>query len=159
MSLTVKQVHDIAINVLATLPDKVSSALEDVDVIFAPTVEAAKMELRETVKEDFDEDDLPKALKELDEIFADELAATTKGCFLGAPMETEESEDGPDEIVALPEGSIILVAENFRDQEEVQLVVLHEVGHALGYDEDEIARLGLGVMKGTPDAPQSQPSS
>ena len=49
-----------------------------------------------------------------------------------------------DEIVEDPPvGTIYLVASNLTDKDEARNVLLHEIGHALGLDETEVAGLGL----------------
>jgi predicted Zn-dependent protease with MMP-like domain len=42
-----------------------------------------------------------------------------------------------------PEGRILLVASNLRDKQDARDVLLHEMAHALGLDETEVAGLGL----------------
>lgn len=42
-----------------------------------------------------------------------------------------------------PVGTIYLVAANLADKADARTVFLHEIGHALGLDEHEVAGLGL----------------
>lgn len=42
-----------------------------------------------------------------------------------------------------PEGTIYLVAANLTDKADARTVLLHEMAHALGLDETEVAGLGL----------------
>jgi predicted Zn-dependent protease with MMP-like domain len=68
------------------------------------------------------------------------------GLFLGAPHGTELNQDNP-----VPPQIILYInslwdyserdEEVFRD--EVQLTYLHELGHYLGWDEDQVASRGL----------------
>ena len=68
------------------------------------------------------------------------------GLFVGHPHQGELAEDSP-----LPP-QILLFLENLWDyaegdasvyRDEVRLTYLHELGHYLGWDEDEIAQRGL----------------
>lgn len=68
------------------------------------------------------------------------------GLFTGSPHGTELSDDNP-----LPP-QILLYLENLWDfaegdedayRDEVRLTYLHELGHFLGWDEDELAARGL----------------
>jgi predicted Zn-dependent protease with MMP-like domain len=68
------------------------------------------------------------------------------GLFIGAPHGTELAQDNP-----MPPQIILYInslwdysdddEETFRD--EVQLTYLHELGHYLGWDEDQVASRGL----------------
>lgn len=74
------------------------------------------------------------------------IPADCKGVFMGEPMEIEASDETEeDETIYYPDGHIFLVASNIKDQDEAALVLMHEIGHALGLDEDEVKALGLGV--------------
>lgn len=42
-----------------------------------------------------------------------------------------------------PEGTIYLVCDNLQDKADARAVLLHEMAHALGLDETEVAGLGL----------------
>ena len=68
------------------------------------------------------------------------------GLFTGQPHGTEFSSDQPDPP------QILLYLENLRDlaggdpevfREETRLTYLHELGHYLGWDEEELAARGL----------------
>jgi predicted Zn-dependent protease with MMP-like domain len=60
-----------------------------------------------------------------------------RAVFLGAPIGDDEEEE------ELPDGVIVLNASKLRDVQDVLDTLLHEYGHALGLDEDEVAALGL----------------
>lgn len=63
-----------------------------------------------------------------------------RALYLGEHLDTVDDE--AEEVDPL-EGVMLLNASMLRTQEDVLFTVLHELGHALGYDEDEIAALGL----------------
>ncbi len=46
-------------------------------------------------------------------------------------------------VMEPPEGRIFLVADNLQDKDDARTVLLHEMAHALGLDETEVAGLGL----------------
>lgn len=64
-----------------------------------------------------------------------------RAVFLGTPV--DPGADLDDEDTAGPTGVIVLNAAMLRDEDDVLDTLLHEIGHALGYDEDEIAALEL----------------
>ena len=75
---------------------------------------------------------------------ADGILADTLGLFVGAEFVEED-------VVAMPP-QIILFLENIRDmtegdekmfREEVRITLLHEFGHYLGLDEDDLSERGL----------------
>ena len=72
-----------------------------------------------------------------------------RAVFMGIPLQTRADEYDPDaadsdaEPPARVRGAIVLNASLLRDQEDVMYTLLHEIGHALGYSEDEVAALGL----------------
>jgi predicted Zn-dependent protease with MMP-like domain len=59
-----------------------------------------------------------------------------RGMFLGDPID-------PDDEESQASGVIVLNAAKLLTAEDVSLTLLHEVGHALGFDEYEVALLGL----------------
>ncbi len=68
--------------------------------------------------------------------------ADARGCFEGtqATPDLDMEEDGDEEPAV---GTIYLFASNLPTTDLVHLTFAHEVGHALGLDEDEVAELGL----------------
>lgn len=78
------------------------------------------------------------------ELLADGLESDLLGLFVGPARDEAGGADVPPQI--------LLFLENLWDyaegdtgvfQDEVRLTYLHELGHYLGWDEDEIARRGL----------------
>lgn len=116
------------------MPREIGKQLEDVEIIVAPTPEIGTQELNEIIETDDG--------KELEPLPAD-----CKGAFIGEQMEVEEDADGEGEFetASLPNGAIVLIAGNIANTEEAALVLLHEIGHALGMDEEGVKALGLGV--------------
>lgn len=80
------------------------------------------------------------------ELQADGLEPDLLGLFCGSPVGTELSEDSPEPP------RILLFTGNLWDyagedleayREEVRITFLHELGHYLGWDEDQVADRGL----------------
>lgn len=63
-----------------------------------------------------------------------------RGMYIGTPLETTDDEA---ENVDRPTGVIVLNAAMLRDEQDVLDTLLHEIAHSLGFDEDEVAALGL----------------
>ena len=80
-----------------------------------------------------------------DALVADGVEADTLGLFSGDPHGEEDSMNPlPPQIFLFLENILDYCEgdlESFRD--EVKLTYLHELGHYLGWDEDEVARRGL----------------
>lgn len=118
------------------LPAQVQGALEDVEVIIADSPAIARVALNEALKEkNFDTDEFDK----------EPIPDDCKGLFVGVPTEVEESDESEEEeVVFYPEGFIVLCLSNLESVDEASVVLMHEIGHALGMDEDEVKNLGLG---------------
>jgi predicted Zn-dependent protease with MMP-like domain len=117
------------------LPAEVLEGLQDIELIISDDVAKVCKLLTKELGEEFD----PK-----------ELTADLKGVFVGTPMEVEETDNNDnseEEVVYFPEGFIVLLSPNVETPEEGALVLMHEIGHALGMDEEEVKNLGLGVAK------------
>jgi predicted Zn-dependent protease with MMP-like domain len=138
--MQVEELEASAQKFMMGLPDQVIDALEDVELMVAASPELARAVLLKEYEDEFD---------------ASELPDDCKGVFVGAPTEIEAGEttdSEEEEIVYYPEGFIVLIANNIPDEQEGLLVLMHEIGHALGMDEDEVKNLGLGVAP--PEAPK-----
>lgn len=72
----------------------------------------------------------------------------TKGVFLGEPVQFEDTDEEQEQeemqIAAGAKGTVALISENLT-HEEVPVVLLHELGHALDMDEADVEQLGLAV--------------
>ena len=111
---------------VAGMPAELREKLDEVEILVYDTIEHANLGLREE--------------------FEDPIAAMppdAKGVFIGEPLEIEEGSD--DEEAIFPDGVIALVAGNVASPEEGIFVFCHEIGHALGLDEDGVKALGLAV--------------
>lgn len=124
---------------MSELPKPLRVTLESVEVLICKDIKQATEELRQ----DFEE--------------FDPLPADCKGVYVGDPLETEDEDDGS-EVQTLPDGVIILVADNIIDEKEAAIVLMHEIGHALDMTEEEVGALGLGVEP-TSAKPSDQPTS
>lgn len=131
----------------AGLPKEIGQQLSGVEILVCETPEHAT----QTLNEILDTDDGEPA--------TEALPADTKGIFIGEPMEVED-EDGEGEhvIEELADGAIAIVASNLKDADEIVLVLLHEIGHALGLDEEGVKALGLGVSSTSSEAPNDVPA-
>lgn len=126
------------------LPDTVAADLEDVEVMVCANRERAVARLNEVVQGD------PLEL--------DEIPANAKGIFIGSPATREPSDESEEEeVIELASGFVVLLVDQIDDVDACKLVLLHEFGHALGLDEEEIADMGLGVGEGDKNDNQAQP--
>ncbi|MCB9896363.1 MAG: metallopeptidase family protein [Planctomycetes bacterium] len=117
------QVFDAVLHdVIASLPEPFAELLERVPVIVDPR---PSRELRRSVED------------------ADDLL----GLYLGPSIAEWDRSEGP------PETSVIFLFQEHleracatRDElfEQIRITLLHELGHALGFDEDGLDRIGLG---------------
>lgn len=129
--MDITKLEEVAQGFMRGLPGPVIEALSDVELIVAEDVAKATAFLRDELGDEFKPEDMP---------------ADCKGVFVGAPTEIEESDDSEEEeIVYYPEGFVVLCASNIETENEGLVVLMHEVGHALGMDEEEVTKLGLGV--------------
>jgi len=70
------------------------------------------------------------------------VRSDAKGLFFGV-----QQQGGPEDpcAVDLAHGAIQLYAGNLTDAAEAQVAVMHEIGHALGESEWDVAALGLSA--------------
>lgn len=140
---------------MAELPEQVANALSDVDMVLAASPADATKTLLAEARDDAKEKGETLSRDEIAELTIREDA---KGCFIGDPRElTSDADPGEEEpeVKYDAEGYIVMCASNIADKSEAMLVFLHEVGHALGLDEDEVKELGLAATtpkEGNPDA-------
>lgn len=67
----------------------------------------------------------------------------TKAMFVGR-QQLGAPEDGDDDDEIEPaHGTILLFSENLAGWVQAQMAVMHEIAHALGLDENDVAELGL----------------
>lgn len=147
------KIDDVAKVVVETrdmLPGSVLKCLADVEIVICEDPAHAHREILAL----FDDDPFEPNEFVIDAHGAKSLPLDTKGVFIGEPMSSEDGEDDDDgmALVEMPEGVIALVASNLTSPEEVHVAFLHEVAHALDYDEDEVAQLGLSAGLEEPHA-------
>jgi predicted Zn-dependent protease with MMP-like domain len=133
--MDLNELTDFTTRFATGLPRQIGKQLADVEILVSSDPQTATTELSAILTT---EDGQP----------IDAIPGDCKGCFIGSPMEQDETDDeeGDEfETVELPNGVILLVASNIPNTDEAVLVLLHEIGHALGMDEDEVKELGLGV--------------
>lgn len=143
------QLADVANRFVTGLPEEVAENLDDVELLVCDSPEHAASELELLFRDEGPDSPDTK------------VPADCKGLFIGDPMETEDgegSEDEPDDVY-LPEGVIVLCASTIKDAEEATLVLMHEMGHALGMSEDEVKSLGLGVEEAKANVPTPAPNN
>lgn len=137
--MNIDDVAKVVEAVRTTIPVHVLKCLADVEILVCADVPSAVNEIRA----EFDEDP-----------FDEPMPADCKGVFVGEPMNVEEDDDDT-ETIEYPNGVIALVASNLSSEEEVTIAFLHEVAHALDFDEEEVAQLGLSATE-EPNAPNKQ---
>jgi len=123
--VTVAEVEAAIDDVIGMFPDDVAAMVGDI------TVHVAR-----------DRADLPvikAALKDAGVARA-EIPQDFRGMYLGEYLEADG--DDADDVEPL-QGVMLLNASKLATFDDLLFTVLHEVGHALGYDEDEVAALGL----------------
>lgn len=131
--MTKEQLAEAVKTMMLALPEEVIETLEDVELLMCDTPEEAHEALKQELRDDYDFPAMP---------------SDCKGVFIGEPIELETAEDGEEEIIEYPEGFIVLCAGNIASADETSVILLHEIGHALGMDEDEVKALGLGMSPG-----------
>lgn len=120
---------------LAGLPDNILAVLSGVQIkIYASPQEAAE-ELKTAIPHD------------------------TKGVFLGEPVVFEDpDEEGDLDDMQISEGAkgvVALISANL-EPDEVPVVTLHELGHALDMDESDVEQLGLAVHQAIAEAKETE---
>lgn len=139
------------------LPEEVTDSLADVEVLVVETPADGTKALIADARDAPDATTNGLSAEEMKELT---LPDDCKGVFLGDPMEKSDDDDptaDESETVYDPEGYVVFCASNIADADEAVLVFLHEIGHALGLDEDEVKALSLGVAQakeGSPNAPE-----
>lgn len=78
-------------------------------------------------------------------LFDDELAGDELGVFEGPPLDEEENPAEPRRIRLFLGNIADWVGGDEQDvRDEIATTFLHELGHLLGWDEDDVERRGLG---------------
>jgi predicted Zn-dependent protease with MMP-like domain len=117
--LSIEDVCTITLAAMGHLPEEILAVLRDVEIIVVDS--PAAPELRHVRDAD----------------------GNLLGDFLGFYSGTAIAGDDAEEVHAAPLGIIWLNAAQLHDEEEVSTTLYHEIGHALGLTEDEVAALGL----------------
>lgn len=122
--MTVEQVELAISEALDALPADVTASIEDIGIFVAES-RADTQTLREAVTESGQQ--------------AVTIPQNFRAVFIGEPMVADAEDEDPE----LASGVILFNAAMLRDEADVVFTLMHEIGHALGYDEDEVAALGL----------------
>lgn len=138
--MQLKDLDIIVKDYINTVPDEIYEHVEDVDLIAVQSVSDARAEVeREEWKELFE--DLGEQGKAIPE--------DCRAVFMGLPLERQDEaegaqagDEGPSEYEPAA-GFILLIADNLPDDKAARIALMHEVGHALGMDEQQVDALGL----------------
>jgi predicted Zn-dependent protease with MMP-like domain len=124
--LTVEEAQGYVDDVAQSLPEDVAAAIAEVSVYVAASrndVEVLRAAVREAGQGPV------------------KILRNFRAVFIGTPI--DPSADPEAEDVEPVRGVIVLNAALLRDPADVVATLLHEIGHCLGFDEDEVAALGL----------------
>lgn len=136
MSMTTEAVQAQVELFLGEIKEALADDLQDVEFIIAESREAAVIRLNALLDP-----------SEQDVIKVEEIPVQAKGIWFGDSAEVVEAQENDGELsetIEYANGAIVLIVPNLLDTDEVDIVLLHEIGHALGLDEDEVEALGLG---------------
>jgi predicted Zn-dependent protease with MMP-like domain len=128
---------------------EVEACVDDVAAMLSEAVAAAIQNVTVHVARDRGDVEVLRAAVRASKLGSAKIPHNFRAVFMGHPLETRGDEYDPDaadpdsEPPARVRGAIVLNASLLRDQEDVMYTLLHEIGHALGYSEDEVAALGL----------------
>jgi predicted Zn-dependent protease with MMP-like domain len=114
----VDAIESMAESILASLPPRVAEAIGTVPVVLEARPHPG------IVSDGFD----PRAV----------------GLFEGAPTFGDAVTDRPVRIVVFYANLLATCCDDAQLEDELRITILHEIGHALGLDEDEVDALGLG---------------
>lgn len=117
------EADEIAGEVMGALDDEIADVLTGVTVY---------------VVDGREDPEVPEAIRNAGLLRAS-IPADFRGMFLGQQA-AEYGDDGGGPA----EGSIILNARNLHTAADVRTTLAHEIGHALGMNEEEVENLGLG---------------
>lgn len=78
-------------------------------------------------------------------------AAEDRASFQGWPATDDREAEDEGEDPELPDGVLTLAADRFNLDDDVQTTLVHELAHALGFDETDVSLMGLSD-KGVADA-------
>lgn len=146
--MTFEEVQTQVTLFLGEIQEAITDDLLDVEFLVCESREAAVERLNQLL----DPED--------EKVTLDEIPVDAKGIFFGDSAETVETDDETTETIECAAGAIVMIACNLADVDEVDLVLLHEIGHALGLDEAAVDALGLGVEESeTPEPSESQPTN
>jgi predicted Zn-dependent protease with MMP-like domain len=120
------EVEECADEILGLLPANIADAVGDLAIFVARDRDDLEV-LRAAVKE----------ARQASVV----IPRNFRGIYLGVPLDPATDDEAIE--VEPPTGAIVLNAAMLTSVQDVMDTLLHEVGHALGYDEDEIAALGL----------------
>src|SRR5262245_59597283 len=141
--MDIAKLTEVVSQFVRSCPKKVAERMQDVEILICHDVAHAQKEMEEEFEE------------------VEQIPADCKGVFGGDEGIEDDDEDSGGTIETDPAGIICLIASNISNEKEAALVLMHEMGHALGLDEEDVKALGLGVGEGAPNATGSttQPTS
>lgn len=125
--MTRDDVQQLVDTALDELPEDIYEALADVEILVAESRADTEV-LRAAVTISGEE----RAV----------IPQNFRGVFLGVALSDADDDEAPEPETCT--GAIVLNAAMMKTGEDVIFTFFHEIGHALGLDEDEVAALGLG---------------
>lgn len=127
--MTVEEVEAAVTSFASSVPEALATAIQNITV--------------HTARDRNDVAVIKAAILDAGVVPAD-IPSNFRAVYLGEQLDQlAAAADDVEEVVDSIRGAIVLNASMLLSPQDVYDTLLHEIAHALGYDEDEVAMLGL----------------